>query len=497
MEQFTEKELELIEIRKEKLRKAKQLNAIVNPYKYEVTHRINYILSNFDELKEKNIKLKIAGRIVGFRAHGKAGFLDVLDSSGKIQIYIKQENLKEDDFKLFELLDYGDIIGACGELFITKTGEKSIRVSELALLSKSLKPWPVVKEIKSLDKKFHIFGDIEERYRKRYLDLVLNPEVRNIFILRAKIIKFIREYLDNLNYIEVETPVLQPIYGGALAKPFETFYNILNKKVYLRIADELYLKRLLIAGLERVYEIGKNFRNEGLDRFHNPEFTALEFYCAYCDYYDMMKQVEDLILFVTNNVLNSNKISFEGKTIELNPPFKRISFLDEISRKLNKDVSKLNDTTLAEILISLGVENVSRMKKGKMLDELFDKLVAPDLIEPTFVLDYPLEISPLARNHREKENLVERFELFMFGYEIANAFSELFDYEEQKKRFEEQKKMRIEGDLEAHEIDDDFLTALEYGMPPAGGVGIGIDRFVMILTGMDSIRDVILFPQLR
>jgi lysyl-tRNA synthetase class 2 len=427
---------------------------------------------------------------------GKASFINIQDQGGKIQIYLKNDLLPEGIYDaLVNRLDLGDIIGLSGELFLTKMGELTVKCYKIALLAKNIRPLPNMK--KKEGQSFNSFEDKELRYRHRQLDLIANPEIKNNFIKRSKIITSIRSYLDKNNYIEVETPVLQPIYGGASAKPFKTFHNSLNQEFYLRIADELYLKRLIIGGFEKVYEIAKNFRNEGMDRSHNPEFTSLEFYSAYSDLYDMMTFTEDLIR--TISIYNSSdKINYAGNSIDLNKPFLKESMFNLIEKYAGKDVSLLNKEELFIFAKSLKLELDDELNYGQILDEIFSKIVEPNLIEPIFVIDYPKAISPLAKTHRNGDsNIVERFELFICGMEFANSFSELNDPVEQRNRLEAQSKLKMLGDEEAQILDENFIQAMEIGMPPTGGVGIGIDRLVMLLTGEESIKDVILFPALR
>ena len=393
------------------------------------------------------------------------------------------------------LMDIGDFVGVEGPVFKTKVGEVSIKTASLTILCKAIRPLPIVKEKE--DEVYDAFNSKEQRYRNRHLDLIVNAEVRDTFVKRSKIIKEIRSYLDKMDFLEVETPVLQPIYGGANARPFTTHHNALDQRFYLRIADELYLKRLVIGGIERVYEIAKDFRNEGMDRNHNPEFTMLEFYWAYADYVDNMNLVEDMIRKVSKKT-DSDLITYDNEEIDLSKPFKRVSFFDLLNENLGEDISQMSSQSLKELCSKKGLNIEANNNYGQFLDQLMSEFVEPKLIQPTFVTDYPTAISPLAKKHRNgNEKLVERFELFIAGSEFANAFSELNDPIDQRERFESQQKLALDGDEEAHPVDENFLQAMESGMPPTGGVGIGIDRLVMLLTGNRSIKDVILFPAMK
>ena len=401
--------------------------------------------------------------------------------------------------EIFKLLDIGDIIGVKGEVFSTRTGEITIKVSQLELLSKTLRTLPIVKEKVQGDERivYDKFADKELRYRQRYVDLIVNSEVRNVFTIRSKIISAMRNYLDKQGYLEVETPVLQPVYGGASARPFVTHHNALDMELYLRIADELYLKRLIVGGYEGVYEISKDFRNEGIDRFHNPEFTMMELYIAYQDYHYMMELVEQMISTLAIEVLGEAKITYQGQEIDLTPPWKRVKMFDAIREYTGKDLYGKNLDELRKAAKELDIKIESFWREGKIIDEIFSERVEPNLVQPTFVMDYPVELSPLAKRHREDPRLVERFEPFVGGREIGNAFSELNDPIDQRERFLAQKKLLDLGDEEAQILDDDFIKALEYGMPPTTGLGIGIDRLVMLFTDQPSIRDVIFFPHMR
>ncbi len=488
---------QLIQIRKDKLEKIREMG--VNPYPYEFgqTHQSEEIIRNYEQLEEKEVS--IAGRIMSVRLMGKAAFCHVQDEQGRIQVYLRKDGVGEEAFALFKILDIGDFIGVTGTVFKTRTGEITVVASKLQLLSKSLRPLPIVKEKEEDGEKvvYDQFADKEMRYRQRYVDLVVNPEVKEVFVKRSKIISAIRDYLDSNAFLEVETPILQPIHGGAAARPFVTHHNALDRKLYLRIANELYLKRLIVGGFDRVYEFSKDFRNEGMDRFHNPEFTLLELYVAYKDYKWMMDFVEHLFIHVAQNVLGGTKLHFNGHEIDLAAPWKRLTMFGAIKEFTGEDLTGLDEQALRAAAKKLNVELTPEMGPGKIIDEIFGELVEPKLIQPTFIMDYPLEMSPLAKKHRDNPALVERFEPIIGGKEVANAFSELNDPLDQRRRFEEQMKLKARGDLEAQEMDEDYLRALEIGMPPTAGLGIGIDRMVMLFTGQPSIRDVLLFPQMR
>ncbi len=442
----------------------------------------------------------VAGRLVSLRGHGKATFADLEDRTGRIQLFFRQNVVGEEAYDRLKLLDVGDWVGVHGPSMRTRSGEISVRADGFELLSKSLRPLPygkVEEDAASGERVVHsAFSDLELRYRQRYADLAVNADVRARFMARAAVVRALREYLDERGYVEVETPVLQPIYGGALARPFTTHHNALDMRLYLRIADELYLKRLIVGGLERVYEIAKDFRNEGIDRTHNPEFTMLEFYEAFADYGDMMERVESLIAHVAERTTGSTRVVVDGESVDLAPPYRRVAFLDSLA-DAGLDVAAMDDEALRAAAAEAGADGVAVMGRGKLLDTLFGERVEPTLVQPTFVVDYPRELSPLAKPKRGDDRLTERFELIVAGREIANAFSELNDPVDQRERFEAQSRLRDAGDEEAFMTDEDYLRALEYGMPPTGGVGIGVDRLVMLLTGVPSIRDVILFPTMR
>jgi lysyl-tRNA synthetase, class II len=445
--------------------------------------------------------VRLGGRMVSWRAHGKTAFADLADRSGRIQLYFRRNDLGEAAATL-DLLDIGDWIGVEGRLFRTRMGEVTVQVTGFALLAKTLRPLPLGKEeVDEATGERRVWGgfaDVEQRYRQRYADLAVHAEVRDVFIRRARIVSALRRFLDDRGYIEVETPVLQPLYGGASARPFTTHHNALDMQLYLRIADELYLKRLIVGGLERVYEIGKDFRNEGIDRTHNPEFTMLEFYEAFADYEDMMALVEAMLAAVVAEVTGGSlKVRFDGVELDFSAPFRRVGFLDALREHGGIDANAMSDDELRGAARAAGVEDTAAMSRPKLLDELFKEHVEQHLVQPVFVVDYPRELSPLAKPKRGEPRLVERFELMVAGREIANAFSELNDPFDQRERFEAQDRLRQGGDEEAQQLDEDYLRALEYGMPPTGGVGIGIDRLVMLLTDQPSIRDVILFPVMR
>jgi len=487
----------LIERRMEELSELKKMNVEPFAYQFDINNNSDSVKKNFETLEGKDVS--VAGRIMTIRRMGKASFATLQDSKGRIQIYLKKDEIGE-EYDVFKLLDIGDIVGVDGFVFKTKTGETSVHVKKLQLLSKSLRPIPIAKEIVDENGNktiFDQFADKELRYRQRYVDLIVNPEVKEVFVKRSRIITEIRSYLDSNGIVEVETPILQPLYGGAAARPFVTHHNALDIDLYLRIADELYLKRLIVGGFEGVYEISKDFRNEGMDRSHNPEFTMLELYVAYKDYNWMMKFVEDMFYEIANKVFKASTFTIEGKEINFTPPWKRISMTDEILKESGIDVMKEEKNVLIKYLKENHVSIEGGESKGKLIDMIFEITVQPKLIQPTFVIDYPVELSPLAKKHRTREGLVERFEGFVLGREICNAFSELNDPIDQKNRFEDQSKMREEGDEEAHQIDEDFVRALEYGLPPTAGLGVGIDRLVMLFTNQPSIRDVLLFPQMK
>ena len=484
---------QIMAFRKEKLSKIKDNGINPYPVNFSPKDSTKIILSDYKSWEGKDVT--IAGRIMALRKMGKVSFSQIMDSGGRIQIFISRDSLGESMYNTFKLLDIGDFIGISGEVFKTKTGEISIKASSIILLSKSIRPLPVVKEKDG--KLFDSFTDKEQRYRNRHLDLILNPEVKNTFYKRSKIIKSLREFLDEKGFLEVETPILQPIYGGANARPFMTYHNALDQKLFLRIADELYLKRLIIGGFEKVYEISKDFRNEGIDRNHNPEFTMLEFYCAYWDYEDCMDVVEQLIRHAAEQV-DALKVKWGAHEIDLSKKFKRRSFLGLINEATGYDLKDFDKKDILNVCNDNKIEIGSDLNEGQMLDKLMSELIEPTLIEPTFVIDYPKLISPLAKSHRSGDkNIVERFELFIGSSEFSNSFTELNDPIDQRERLQEQARLKELGDEEAQPIDENFIQAMECGMPPTGGVGLGIDRLVMLLTGNRWIKDVILFPTLR
>lgn len=491
------------QLRREKLNELIMMG--IEPYPaqlYPVNSNSVYIKENYtEERKEEFQDVCLAGRIMSVRDMGKANFAVIQDSQGRIQLYIRRDDIcPGEDKSLYDivwkkLIDIGDIIGIRGYTFITKTGETSVHVKELTLLSKSLRPLPIVKEAEG--QTFDAVTDPEFRYRQRYADLIINPAVKETFVKRTKLINSIREYLNERGALEVDTPVLQCIPGGALARPFITHHNALDVPFYLRIANELYLKRLIVGGFDWVYEFSRNFRNEGMDRTHNPEFTILEFYVAYKDYLWMMEATEQLLEKAAIDVCGTTDITMGDKAISFKAPFKRISIFDAIKEHTGIDVSKMNEDQLRSVCRQLHIPVEASMGKGKLIDQIFGEKCEDHYVQPTFIIDYPVEMSPLTKKHRDKQGLVERFELIVNGKEIANAYSELNDPIDQRERFEDQVKLLERGDDEAMFIDHDFLRALEYGMPPTAGIGIGVDRLCMLLTNNASIQDVLLFPQMR
>jgi lysyl-tRNA synthetase class 2 len=491
---------DILRQRREKLDKLRELGIQPYPYRFEKTVTVPEVLTNFDTKIETEEHVgpvfSIAGRIHTMRVMGKAAFAHVRDEFGQMQIYVQRDRVGEQAYEVFKhLLDLGDIIGVTGTVFYTKTHEPTLRAQRFLLLSKSLHPLPVVKEREG--QTFDAFTDKESRFRQRYLDLAVNPQVRDIFRTRARIISAMREFLDQRGFLEVETPTLQPLYGGAMAKPFTTFYNVLDRNFYLRIADELYLKRLLVGGFEKVYEICKDFRNEGMDRYHNPEFTMLEFYWAYADFEDVMNLSEELFRQIALKACGTTEFTYQGQSVDFGKPFRRVRFFDLLNELTGKELASAGIPELVIVAEAHHVEITRQMGEGKILDEIMKTRVRPTLVEPTFIYDYPLSLSPLAKQHRSDPRLVERFQPFALGFELGNAFSELNDPLDQRARFENQRKLKEAGDEETQPLDEDFLHALEIGMPPTGGMGIGVDRLTMLLTDKTSIREVILFPQLR
>ncbi|ADQ15372.1 lysine--tRNA ligase [Halanaerobium hydrogeniformans] len=476
---------ELMLQRREKLAELREEKAFAE--KYETTHHAAEIEKNYEELEDKEVKL--AGRLMAIRTHGKASFADLMDMTSKVQLYIKQNNVGEDRYEFFQNLDLGDIIGITGTVFKTRRGEVSINVSSFELLTKALRPLP---------EKFHGLKDKDIRYRQRYLDLIVNPDVKETFVIRSKIIREMRNFLEEKGFLEVETPMMHPIAGGATARPFVTHHNTLDMDLYLRIAPELYLKRLIVGGFEKVFEINRNFRNEGMSYKHNPEFTTLELYQAQADYHDMMELTENLIYSLSKKVLDKTVVEYEGTELDLTTPWRRITMVEAVKEYAGVDFTEIDSAAEAyELANSIGIKPEEGLSYGEVLNEIFEERVEEKLIQPTFVMDYPIEVSPLAKKIADDPRFTYRFEGFIYGREIANAFSELNDPEEQKSRFEKQVEMREAGDEEAQMMDFDFIRALEYGMPPTGGLGIGIDRLIMLLTDSSSIRDVILFPTMR
>lgn len=479
---------ELMKVRRQKLDNL--ISNGIDPFgqRFERTHYATEVIENFESLEGQEVM--VAGRIMATRGHGKAGFAHIQDMSGQIQIYGRVNDIGE-QYELFSSLDIGDIVGVRGDVFKTRTEEITVAIKDLQMLCKSLRPLP---------EKWHGLKDVELRYRQRYVDLIVNPEVKEVFVLRSKITKAIRDFLDGQGFLEVETPTLHNIAGGATARPFITHHNALDIDLYLRIALELHLKRLLVGGFDKVYEIGRNFRNEGISTKHNPEFTMLELYQAFGDYEVMMQIVEQLVVYVADNVLGTREITYQGQKIDLTPPWTRLTMLEAIEKYAGIDfvaVDENDQAALHEIAGQFDIEEEGPINKGNLINTVFEEAVEPLLVQPTFIKDYPIEISPLAKRKPEDPSMTYRFEAFVAAFELANAFSELNDPIDQKERFVKQMELRDAGDDEAHAMDEDFVRALEYGMPPAGGLGIGIDRLIMVLTDSASIRDVILFPTMR
>ncbi|UCC48381.1 MAG: lysine--tRNA ligase [Gemmatimonadota bacterium] len=492
----------VIRARREKVEQLREMGIEPYAYRYEPTTCAEAAVRDYLTVGEQStVNVRLAGRVRSLRFHGKTTFAHLEDRTGKIQVYFRRDVLGEAVYRVVRLLDLGDWIGVEGALFRTRTGEITVRADELQLLAKTLRPLPFGKEETDESGGFVIhsgFADLESRYRQRYADLAVHPKVRARFVVRTRVLREIRRFLDDRGFLDVETPILQPIYGGATAKPFKTHHRALDAELYLRIADELYLKRLIVGGLERVYEIGKVFRNEGTDRTHNPEFSMLELYQAYADYEDMMELTEALVHHVVVEVTGSSTVSYQGRQLDFRPPAPRLSWHEAVRKYGSVDASQLEGRALRAAALEAGVEDADAKGRAALLDGLFKTLVEEHLTGPVIIYDYPVELSPLAKHKRGGDSdVTERFELYVASWEIANAFSELNDPFEQRERFEAQVRMREEGWEEAHQIDEDYLTALEYGMPPTGGMGLGIDRLVMLLTDSASIREVILFPTLR
>jgi lysyl-tRNA synthetase, class II len=490
---------QLLQVRRQKLQKI--LDSGIEPYPNRVkrTHTIEDLINNREKFLTEEKSVIITGRLTAMRRQGKIGFANLTDESGKIQLYVRKDELGEENYELFKLLDLGDFLQVTGICFLTQRGEYSVKADQITILGKNLRPVPTVKEkvVDGEKKRYDEFADIELRYRKRYLDLLLNPQIKKNFVLRAQIIKEMRHFLDGRGFLEVDTPILQPLYGGAFAKPFVTHHNTLDMDLYLRIAIELYLKRLIVGGFEKVYEIGKTFRNEGMDRNHNPEFTLLELYQAYVDFYEIMDLTENMIRSIAEKVLKTGVIEFHGKEINFKDPWRRASMIDLIEQETGFDVSDFDYDKIKAFCDEKEIETEPTATTGKLVEAIFEHYVESKLIQPTFVTDFPKDISPLAKAKPDNPQLAERFELFINGDEYANAFTELNDPIDQRQRLEAQSALRDLGDVEANVVDEDFLEALEYGMPPTGGLGIGIDRLVMLFTSNKSIKEVILFPQMK
>lgn len=499
MQLLSEQELERRKDREELMKLG------INPYPAEsfpINVTAEDIHRNYENNKTDYKDISIAGRLMSRRIMGSASFAEIQDSTGRLQVYIRRDDICPGEDKTFyntvfkKLLGIGDFVGLKGYIFTTQTGEISLHVTDLKILSKSVKPLPVVKR----DEEGNVydgFTDPEQRYRQRYVDLTVNPEVKNVFVTRSRIISNMRRYFDDHGWLEVETPILQAVHGGAAARPFNTHHNTLDMPLYLRIANELYLKRLIVGGFDGVYEFGKMFRNEGMDRTHNPEFTSMEIYVAYKDYVWMMEMVEDLLEKVTESIHGTTVVTVGDRQIDFAGPYRRLTMFDSIKEYAGVDVSEMDEAGLRKVCADLGIEVDDSSGKGKLIDEIFGAKVEEHLVQPTYITDYPIEMTPLAKKHRSKAGLVERFELFVNGKEIANAYSELNDPIDQRERFEDQLKLAARGDDEAMAMDEDFLRALEYGMPPTAGLGIGIDRLTMLLTNNSTIQEVLFFPQMR
>ena len=480
---------EQMQVRLDKMHKIEEKGLKPFGYRYEYTHRSGDVKEQFDALSEAETEVKLAGRVMAIRGHGKTCFMDMQDKDGRIQVYVRKDVLGEDNYALIKMMDIGDTVGVTGTVFRTHMGEVSIKASALEMLSKSLRPLP---------EKWHGLKDVETRYRQRYVDLIVNPDVRDNFVKRSQIIRSVRNVLDSHGFLEVETPILNTIAGGAAARPFISYHNALDMQVYMRIAPELYLKRLIVGGMDRVYELGRVFRNEGIDNRHNPEFTSVEIYQAFADYRDMMDLTEEVVVKTAEEVLGTTKIVYEGTEIELASPWKRISMIDAVKEYAGKDFTNVTDLEEARAMAKeINVEVEATWGIGKIINACFEEYVEDKLIQPTFITGHPKEISPLAKSNPENPEITDRFEAFIYGREICNGFTELNDPIDQRERFMKQVEERANGDEEANMMDEDFVTALEYGLPPTGGLGIGIDRLVMFLTNSSTIRDVLFFPTMK
>lgn len=487
---LTENEInEQMQVRIDKMHKIEEHGWKPFGYRFLYTHRAADIAAQFDELSEKETEVKMAGRIMAIRGHGKTCFMDMQDKTGRIQVYVRKDVIGEENYALIKLMDIGDTVGITGTAFRTHMGELSIKATSVEMLSKSLRPLP---------EKWHGLKDVETRYRQRYVDLIVNPEVRDTFVKRSQIIRSVREVLDSHDFLEVETPILNTIAGGAAARPFISYHNALDMQVYMRIAPELYLKRLIVGGMDRVYEMGRVFRNEGIDNRHNPEFTSVEIYQAFADYRDMMDLTEEVVVKTAEKVLGTTTINYEGTTIELASPWKRMSMIEAVKEYSGKDFTNVTDLEEARAIAKeLNVAVEPSFGIGKIINACFEEYVEDELIQPTFITGHPKEISPLAKSNPENPEITDRFEAYIYGREICNGFTELNDPIDQKERFLKQVEERANGDEEANMMDEDFVNALEYGLPPTGGLGIGIDRLVMFLTNSSTIRDVLFFPTMK
>ncbi|WP_368502137.1 lysine--tRNA ligase [Phascolarctobacterium succinatutens] len=487
---LTENEInEQMQVRIDKMHKIEEHGWKPFGYRFLYTHRAADIAAQFDELSEKETEVKMAGRIMAIRGHGKTCFMDMQDKTGRIQVYVRKDVIGEENYALIKLMDIGDTVGITGTAFRTHMGELSIKANSVEMLSKSLRPLP---------EKWHGLKDVETRYRQRYVDLIVNPEVRDTFVKRSQIIRSVREVLDSHDFLEVETPILNTIAGGAAARPFISYHNALDMQVYMRIAPELYLKRLIVGGMDRVYEMGRVFRNEGIDNRHNPEFTSVEIYQAFADYRDMMDLTEEVVVKTAEKVLSTTTINYEGTTIELASPWKRMSMIEAVKEYSGKDFTNVTDLEEARAIAKeLNVAVEPSFGIGKIINACFEEYVEDKLIQPTFITGHPKEISPLAKSNPENPEITDRFEAYIYGREICNGFTELNDPIDQKERFLKQVEERANGDEEANMMDEDFVNALEYGLPPTGGLGIGIDRLVMFLTNSSTIRDVLFFPTMK